>query len=714
MAKKILVAVAWPYVNGDIHVGHLAGYLIPSDIMARFQRLNGSDVLMVSGADCHGTPITIEADKNNKTPAEIVEYYHKKDLELFRKYNLSYNLYTKTTTQNHAKVVQELFMKLMRNGFIKIDTQKQFFSQEDQKFLPDRYVEGTCPFCDTPEQRSDQCENCGRMIEQGAIKNPVSKLTGKEVTLKDTQHYYIDLSGLQSHVKDYLKNKEGIWKNWVHAEAQGWLKEGLKARAITRDLDWGVEIPFDRIEKEFPQLLLDRREGKKFYVWFDAVIGYYSASIEWGDRLGGLNKNEDVIYNKFEGQEDNWEEWWKGDDIFHYYFMGQDNVVFHTIMWPAQLIGSDDKLHLPDIVAANKFMNFDGKKFSKSRNHIIDSGEIADEFGVDTVRFYIAANLPENKEGNFTWNGFEETINNELVANIGNFINRTLVFLQNKFEGKVYGSIETIDNEVKSQIQNTFDSTAIYFEKTEFTNALNEIMKLSSFGNKLFNDSEIWNVIKNDQDSAQKIIFSLTQIVVSLSILIEPFMPDSSKKLRELLSLDDLNPVVGINKWKFSPVEEITLSQKVSILFQKVDTTKKSVQKRADEIKKILSEVIISRVDEVEKHPNADKLSVLNIFDGKEYQKVVTGAMNIKVGDFVPYLGVGKVLPGAFIKDNKKITLSKKELRGVMSYGMVLAEDEIGISDDHNDVMIIQTEDEKIGKSLVEIMDLSSLYALDK
>lgn len=718
MSKKVLIAVAWPYVNGDLHVGHLAGYLITSDIMARFQRLNGSDVLMISGADCHGTPITIEADKKGKTPAEIVDYYHKKDMELFKKYRLSYNLYTKTTTENHAKVVQDLFMDLMRNGFISLKSEEQFYSANEDKFLPDRYVEGTCPYCKTEDQRSDQCENCGRMIEQGAIINPKSKLSGSAVTLKQTQHYYLDLSSLQKDIQSYLSGKEAVWKNWVFAEAQGWVKEGLRPRAITRDLDWGIEIPFDRIQKEYPNLMLDRIESKKFYVWFDAVIGYLSASIEFSQRFeeSKLNANvqksfDEIIYNQFEGQSGNWKDWWENEESSHYYFMGQDNVVFHTIMWPAQLLGSNKSLHRPDNVAANKFMNYEGKKFSKSRGHIIDSDEIASEFGVDAVRFYVSANLPENKEGNFTWTGFEEAINNELVANIGNFVNRTLVFLQNKFNGEIQiDNFESnpigfgIDLTVDELMNNSFKSSRVFFENAEFTNALNEVMKLSSIGNKLFNDSEIWNLVKTDEVEARKVMFNLMQIVVSLSILIEPFMPDSSDKLRKMLGLDELKPVVGNDQWKFSIVNSLKLTQKVEILFPKIDVSNKLAQSKVDEVKKLVGEIVIAKVQSIEKHPNADKLLVTTISDGKDVFTVVTGASNIKVDDFVPYLGVGKTLPGALLLDKKKIVLKEKDLRGVVSYGMILAEDEVGLSDKHENIFILDTNEEFLGKSLLEIL----------
>lgn len=569
MNRKILIAIAWPYVNGDIHVGHLAGYLIPADIVARFHRIIGNDVLMVSGSDAHGTPITIEADKKGKSAQEVVDYYHQRDVELFEFFRLSYSLYTLTTTKNHSQVVQELFLNLLENGYIIKKTEKQYYSSEDNKFLPDRYVEGTCPHCGAKDQRSDQCETCGRMIGQGEIIDPKSKLTGSEVILQDTEHYYLDLSGLQKDVSGFLKDKEELWKGWVFAEASGWIKEGLNPRAITRDLDWGVEIPVDKIGDD---MMLDRVNEKRFYVWFDAVIGYLSASKEWSERVAGEKQGDSpVIYRYDESQSTDWKNWWYNNDAFHYYFMGQDNVVFHTIMWPAQLLGYDKEIHLPDNVAANKFMNYEGKKFSKSKNWIIDAREIGEKYTVDAVRFFVAVNLPENKEGNFVWEEFYASINNELVANLGNFINRTLVFLEKRFDGKIEVQESEIDSEVKSQVESVFEETREFINSVKLTRAIDRILEFSAFGNKYFNDTEIWTVIKTDPQKAQKIMGNLVQIISALRILIAPFMPEASENLAELISQNPNIDRVGEDFWKFKPILDFKLSKTVTPLFAKID-----------------------------------------------------------------------------------------------------------------------------------------------
>jgi len=574
MDKKILIAVAWPYVNGDLHVGHLAGYLIPADIEARFHRLTGNDVLMVSGSDCHGTPITIEADKKNKTPQEIVEYYHKRDVKLFKKYKLSYNLYTKTTTKIHEKVVQDFFLELLHKGFIIKKKERQYYSMEDKKFLPDRYVEGECPLCHSKAQRGDQCEVCGRMLEQGSLVNPYSKLTKNKVSLKETEHYYIDLSKLSKDLENFVDSKSKIWRTWVYNEAKGWINEGLKPRAITRDIDWGIKIPFNRIPDK---LKLDSFFEKRIYVWFEAVIGYLTAAKEWSVLASSSYECDkkcetDIIYNFFKGQSTDWRCWWKEKDSYHYYFLGQDNVVFHTILWPGQLIGVGQNYHLPDNVAANKFMNFQGKKFSKSRGWIVDSDFVAEKFGVDAVRYYVSMNLPENKEGNFIWKSFVDDINNELVANLGNFINRTLMFVQKNFDGKVKGSDFLVDKIVKEKICACFQETRELINQVKLVEALRRIMELSSFGNKYFNDSKVWEKVEVESKKleAKKFIFNVLQIVQSLSILIEPYLPDASANLRDFLGLKPLEPIVHKDNWRFSVLDQITLRDTIRPLFRKI------------------------------------------------------------------------------------------------------------------------------------------------
>ncbi len=703
MNKNILISVAWPYVNGNLHVGHLSGYLIPADIEARFQRLLGRDVLMVSGSDCHGTPITIEADKRGKKPSEIVDEYHKRDVKLFKQLNLSYNLYTKTTAQTHKKVVQKLFLDLLHEGYIIKKLDKQYYSEKDGKFLPDRYVEGECPYCHAKEQRSDQCEVCGRMLNFGELINPYSKLTKSKVTLKQTEHYYLDLEKLSNDLRKYVKAKKDTWKNWVYKEALGWLDEGLKPRPITRDLDWGIELPVQEIPGT---LKLESFKSKRIYVWFEAVTGYLSASIEWSKRVNKeITDQDEIIFNIFKGQDSDWEKWWIEKNAYHYYFLGQDNVVFHTILWPGQLLGAKKGYHLPDNVVANKFMNLNGKKFSKSRGNIVDSKELIEEFGVDEVRFFIARTLPENKEGNFTWEGFVNVVNNELIANLGNFINRTLSFLQKHFESNFSSDHESFDEEVVDSIKRVFEKTQENFQNAKFVDALDTIMNLSHFANKYFNDSKLWEIIKSDKAQANKVMNNLMLLTVNLSILIYPVMPNASDKLRQMLSLDKITPEVSKNLWQVVYDYNVKLVE-LRRLFNKIDykIIKEKQKGKLPTKKQVLSKVRIVEVVSIDKHPNADRLFVVEVRDLKTNEKytVVAGAGNIKVKDRVCYLPVGEVIPGPFIRQGKTIILKEKKIRGVLSKGMLLAEDELGISDDHEDIFIVKDENFSLNR-LIEV-----------
>lgn len=580
MNKKILIGIAWPYVNGDIHVGHLGGYLLPADITARFHRLCGNDVLMVSGSDCYGTPITVEADKRGLKPQEVVDTYHAKDVELFKLYNLSYNLYTKTTTEEHKGVVHEVFLQLLINGYIEKGMMEQYYSVDDRQFLPDRYVEGTCFHCNATNQRSDQCENCGRWLKDGELLNPVSKLSGSKVTLKDTEHYFLNFKKLEPELRKYLDLNKDNWKNWVWQEADGWLKEGLQKRAITRDMDWSMDLPIEEIKKLPLDKQLSDFTGKKIYVWFEAVIGYLSATRAWCDMVQTESgqKNKDIIFNKQQGQGNNWKDWWQNPDAIIYNFMGQDNLVFHTLMWPAELIGMDQSYTLPKYVVVNKFLNYEGKKFSKSRNWTINSKEIADKYGVDLVRFYIARNLPENKEGNFTWEDFVITINNELVANLGNFINRTLKFLESKFDGELNFKGE-LDPEIMKQIDLTFKETREKLEKGSALGALESIMALSGLANQYFDKQQIWKVIKEDRNQAEGIMANLLSFVGNLMVLISPYLPESAERLNKLINLNNLEGEIGVNKWELQKIKYIKLNSPVEVLFNKLELEKVLLEK---------------------------------------------------------------------------------------------------------------------------------------
>lgn len=549
--KKILVAAAWPYVNGDIHIGHLAGYFIPADIFTRYSRLKGIDTVFVSGSDCHGTPITVEADKRGISAKELVNEYIPKVHEIINQYGISYSLFTSTITDNHKKVTQDVFLNLFKNGYILKKKSQQYYSEADNKFLPDRYVEGECPHCHSQGQRSDQCENCGRSLGFGELINPYSKLTKAPVTLKETEHYFIDYPKLESQIKEYVLNHENTWKDWVFKETIGFINEGLQERAITRDLDWGVEIPLDQLPED---QRIEFAETKRFYVWFDAVIGYLSATIEYCNSKG-------IDYKDY----------WNNNDCKHYYFMGQDNLTFHTIFWPGQLIGQNLDYNLPFFPSIVKFLNANGQKLSKSRGNIIDAKKVADHFGAEAIRFYITSILPENKEGNWDWNDFKNSVNSDLGGNIGNFIHRVLTFYKNKLNSENFDF--EIDAELNSKITETFTNVSEYLENGQFVAALSEIKKLSTIGNQYFDHNKPWEKLKTDENEAKRIIFNCIQLVNALRVLINPFIPEASNRLSVNLGLNKLEAKIDSDQFVFSKLEltRVNLVADLLPLFKKIE-----------------------------------------------------------------------------------------------------------------------------------------------
>lgn len=497
---KIFIGVAWPYVNGNLHIGHVAGYLLPADITARFFRLLGHEVLMVSGSDCFGTPITVEADKRNLAPKVVVEEYHNRNVKLFRSLGLSFDLYTKTDTENHSKLVQKFLLSFWEKGLLEISKQNQYFSESLNRFLPDRYVEGTCPNCAYLESRSDQCDNCGKLLNQDLI-NPISKIDKKIVSLRETEHLFVKWDKIQPQIEKYYNKVSVNWREWVRGETKNWLKEGLTKRAVTRDLDWGVEIPKEIAEK------LPGSDHKKIYVWYDAVIGYLSASIEWS--LQGKGE---------------WKDFWYGEKIKHYYFMGKDNLVFHTIFWPGQLMTYDPKLHLPDYPAINQYLNLEGKKFSKSRGVVIDTAEFIEKFGSEPLRFHLTSIMPENSDSSFSQEEFYKVNNSSLVGHIGNYVHRTLSIYKNT------PLTSKISKRVIKRISKSLDQSISCLRNSKFKAYLEEVESLSKFANVLFNDKQPWISQKENVD--QFVSNMADHVILSYAImcLLEPITPEASKK----------------------------------------------------------------------------------------------------------------------------------------------------------------------------------------
>ncbi len=563
MTKNVLIGVAWPYVNGELHIGHLAGYLIPADIYARYNKLVGNNVLMVSGSDCFGTPITVEADKRGKHPQDIVDEYHAKNLELLlNTLHLSYDLYTKTQTEQHIKITQDIFVALLENGYIDIQETEQYYSPTENKFLPDRYVIGECPFCGYKDSRSDQCDNCTKLIPAGELKNAISNLSKSPVELRSTQHYFVLWDKLQPNLQKYVDQHSEAWKPWVKTETYGWLNNGLKPRAITRDLDWGVPIPLDRIPEE---KRIKHAENKRIYVWFDAVIGYYSASLSWAEQ---------------QNTPDAWRQFWfdnestiAGHELKHVYFMGKDNLVFHTLFWPGQIMVFNRELHLPDVVSVNMFLDLDGQKFSKSRGVTVDSGLFAKKFGNDTMRFYLTQIMPETSDASFTWQDFKDRVNGDLVGNLGNFIHRVLSIVYSQAP-----EIKAIseDSPTALIIKAHFSKVRSSLDMCNFREYLSEVLLLAAYGNKLVNTEEVWNLKAKDEAKFNQVMTDLVAIVLALGYLIGPLMFDASNKVLSSLSIENHPkwPEVGTEVSFVNDIlKSVALKEKPTPLFKKLEDT---------------------------------------------------------------------------------------------------------------------------------------------
>lgn len=526
MSKPVLVTAAWPYANAYIHVGNLTGSYLPADIFARYQRLLKNDILFVSGSDSHGTPITVRADSEKTTPEEVYKHFHNSFLEMQTKVGISYDLFTSTHTENHFKVAQDVFLALLENGYLYKNTEKQWYSPARQKFLPDRYVEGTCYICGYEGARSDQCDKCGSLLDPEKLLNPKSKIDGSTPELRETEHYYLDLGKLQKNVVDFLKEREDYWRPNVVRQSLGQiLANELHGRAITRDLDWGIPVP------------VKEAVGKCLYVWFEAVVGYLSATIEWCQ----LN-----------GCPDEWKKWWENPECKTYYFIGKDNIPFHAVIWPAQLAGmgtqfdkifdgSEGKpLNLPYDVPANEFMNLEGQKISGSRNWAVWVNDALEEFDPDPLRYYLTANMPESKDTDWDWEDFYKRNNDELVATWGNLCNRVISFA-NKHWGEVPepGELDETDKALLNTIENGFDSVAAFYNKTQLRAALGETMRLASEVNKYLDVAAPWTLVKTDKEATGRKIYTALRAIDNLKIMFSPVLPFTSEKLNGILGYTD-------------------------------------------------------------------------------------------------------------------------------------------------------------------------------
>jgi len=530
MSENILVAVAWPYANAEIHVGNLTGSYLPADIFARFHRLLGNKVLMVSGSDSHGTPITVRADAEGTSPLDVYQRFHAGFLELYQKLGLTYDLFTSTHTANHFRVSQAIFTALLKNGYLYTNSEMQWFAPSQGRFLPDRYVEGTCYICGYPNARSDQCDRCGSLLDPAQLIDPRSRVDGSTPELRETEHYYLDLGKLQPQIVEFLRSRESYWRPNVLRQSLGQiLSEGLHGRPITRDLDWGIPVP------------IEGWNGKCLYVWFEAVIGYLSATVEWSERTG----------------EAGWQDWWQNPDAKAFYFIGKDNIPFHAYIWPAQLMGSGTEfarligspqeapLTLPYDVPANEFMNLEGQKISGSRQWAVWGMDFLSRYDPDPLRYYLTVNMPETKDTDWDWDEFYHRNNDELVATWGNLANRVLSFAYKHWEGHVPdpGELQPEDRAILAAVEGGFESLAKELGAVRLRAALNEAMRLASEVNKYLDQTAPWFQIKTDKAAAARSVYTALRAIDSLKILLAPFLPHTSQRLHTYLGYE--TPLFG-------------------------------------------------------------------------------------------------------------------------------------------------------------------------
>ncbi len=549
MTEHILVCVAWPYAKSSTHVGQIVGAYMPADTFARYHRMAGNKVLMVSGSDEHGTPILVDSEREGISPRAFVERYHKQICEVWERLGISWDLYTETGTENHYRQTQDIFLKLYEKGYIFKDIMASPYCPTDRRFLPDRYVEGTCPHCSYASARGDQCDNCGRTLDPIDLIDARCKLCGSKdskLEIRQTEHFFLDLPKLQPSLQDWLSQGKEHWRPNTLAFVMNWLKEGLRARAITRDLDWGVPIP------------LPGYETKRIYVWFDAVIGYFSASVEWAQR---------------QGTPDAWEEWWipgrTTPAVKPYYFIGKDNIPFHAIIWPAMLLGYGDR-NLPYDVPANEFMTMSGQKASSSRGNVIWTRDVLDHYSPDTLRYYLSVTAPEGRDTDFTYEELIRRNNDELVATYGNAVHRTLTFLQSKFGGVVPEpeALRPADREMLAELERGFTTVGQSLAACHFKDGVNTAMSVAHAANRYLNDQEPWKQIKTDPAAAGTSIYVMLQVLSGLRILFCPYLPFSSQKLHEYLGFEG---EVSQAHWENTTVEAGITLPKPAPLFPKLE-----------------------------------------------------------------------------------------------------------------------------------------------
>lgn len=658
--KRYTITAALPYTNGPIHIGHLAGVYIPADIYTRYLRLNNKDVVFVCGSDEHGVPITIKAKKEGVSPQDVVDKYHAIIKQSFADFGIEFDNYSRTSAQIHHETASEFFKNLYNNNKFIEETTAQLYDPKAKQFLADRFVTGTCPKCSNPEAYGDQCEKCGSSLNATDLLNPVSAITGNKPEMKKTKHWFLPLNEYETWLKEWiLENHKYDWKPNVYGQCKSWIDDGLRARAVTRDLDWGIPVP------------VPNAEGKVLYVWFDAPIGYISATKEWAAQ-----------------HQKDWEPYWKDKETKLVHFIGKDNIVFHCIIFPSMLKAEGSYI-LPDNVPANEFLNLEGQKLSTSKNWAVWLHEYLVDFPgqEDVLRYTLTATAPESKDNDFTWKEFQNRNNAELVGVFGNFINRVAVLTHKYYEGKIpaMGDLTYLDKSVLNEIATQTHAVSRAIEKYKFREAQTEMMNLARIGNKYLADEEPWKKIKTDEARTASIMYVANQVTAALALLSEPFIPFTAKKLALILAFENLQTKLN---WQSLIDTTVFLPQnhqlnEASLLFSKVEDEEVTLQleklentKKANDLenKKVVPQkpfvtfeefssmdIRVGTIVQAEKMPKADKLLVLKVDIGIDVRTIVSGIAQYFSAEDV----VGK-------KVSVLVNLAPRKLRGVESQGMIL------------------------------------------
>jgi len=648
--KRTLITTALPYANGPVHIGHLAGVYVPADIYARYLRLKGEDVIMIGGSDEHGVPITLKAKKEGITPQDVVDRYHGIIKESFKKFGISFDVYSRTSSEIHHKTAADFFKKLYDEGKFIEKTAEQYYDEENKQFLADRYITGTCPKCGFEKAYGDQCESCGTSLSPTELINPTSTISGNKPVLKETTHWYLPLDKYEPWLKEWILEGHKEWKTNVYGQCKSWIDSGLHPRAVTRDLDWGVPVPVEGVE------------GKVLYVWFDAPIGYISATKELTD---------------------DWEKYWKDPETRMLHFIGKDNIVFHCIIFPCML-KAEGTYNLPENVPANEFLNLENDKISTSRNWAVWLHEYLDEFPgkEDVLKYVLTANAPETKDNDFTWKDFQNRNNNELVAVLGNFVNRALVLTHKYYAGVVpaCGELTDFDKETLAEIAKIKTEVEKSIDSFRIRESLKFAMDLARLGNKYLADEEPWKVVKTDAKRVETIMNICLQITANLTICLEPFLPFSMEKLRSFLDIEKMI-------WeKFGATDLLPAGHKVNkpkLLFEKIEDSVIEAQlqkladtKKANEMAEVAAvpakdniefddfmkmDIRVGTVIACEKVAKTKKLLKLTVDTGIDKRTVVSGIAEY----YKPEDLVGKQV-------SILVNLAPKKLRGIESQGMIL------------------------------------------